>query len=97
MAAAKHAIDREYFSFQLSGNPAQSEKQDLLCISKTTAVSFWKKLFLQRNLTQTSPLNSCPVHSALVSCGVSWKSVFKGYEYRAEPDKQQDLHKETTM
>lgn len=43
MAAAKHAIDRENFSFQLSGNPAQSEKQDLLCISKTTAVSFWKK------------------------------------------------------
>lgn len=40
MAAAKRAIDRENFSLQLSGNPAQSEKQDLPRISKTTAVFF---------------------------------------------------------
>lgn len=41
MAAAKHAIDREKLGFKLSGNPAQSEKQDLPCISKTTAAFFF--------------------------------------------------------
>lgn len=38
MAAAKHAIEREKFGLKLSGNPAQSEEQDLPCLSKTTAV-----------------------------------------------------------
>lgn len=70
MAAAKRAIDWENFSFKLSGNPAQRERQDLPRISKMTAVFFF---FFTKTTTTTifAKESDTDVTSGQLSCSLS--------------------------
>lgn len=70
MAAAKRAIDWENFSFKLSGNPAQREKQDLPRSSKMTDV-FKKKKTTTATTTIFAKESDTDVTSGQLSCSLS--------------------------
>lgn len=65
------------FQFKVKWKPCPEREARRAVYFTNHYCIFWEKLYLQRNLTQISPLDSCPVHSALLSCGVSQNSVLR--------------------